>query len=128
MFNNWLSKGRGGRGGKQCFAAFAHFCGVNFLPDWLQVISIVSQNGGFGESCIQLSLKSQCKWVPTPRQSAIKDSEYCMRQKNCHSCFRCVNVPCSDQEVQSYLLNSLSPRAAARQSYPFYSCTRFLPL
>lgn len=57
--------------------------------------------------------------------SDIKNSEYCMTQKNCQSSFRCISVHCLDQEVQSCLLNSVSSRAAEWQSYPFDSCPGF---
>ena len=58
--------------------------------------------------------------------SYIKNSEYCMTQKNCQSSFRCISVQCLDQEVQSCLLNSVSSRAA-EWHLPIRQLRGFLP-
>lgn len=54
------------------------------------------------EKVTYLSLKSQYERVSTPQDQPLKNSEYYMKPKNCPSCFICVHVQRSDQEVISW--------------------------
>lgn len=116
---------KGMEAGEAVVCSICPFLGCQFSPlTGFQVTQYPITNRRVRERCTVVSQKAVQADANT-LLSDIKNSEYCMTQKNCPVQFPLYKCALSGPRVQSCLLNSVSSRAAGWQSYPFDSCPGF---